>query len=363
MRRTILATVVLAGCPGGDSTTADGTATTGAATEAASTSGGSADPTESSHDLTTGADAHEPKILFFSSRSGDEQLFWMNPDGSDQALLVDIGSQQGGGPVEWTPSGANVVFTRASDVWRLHPESGTEQNITDDTSLEYLVRVSPDGSRLLVVSDRETNRANLFVIGTGGGTATRITDEMESHFYADFAPDGARIVYVVRPMIGDARLVVTTIVGNTPKEIGADLGLSGFSDVAWSPDGSLIAFIASDGEDSSLHVVKPDGTGLVKMGTDGWGQPVWAPDGQSLVFRSGEGVAVIGRDGSGELLLTPAGMGCYYPDISPDGATVVLTCFSDDQDGRNIYTVPITGGELTRLTQDTVDNQIAKWRP
>lgn len=81
------------------------------------------------------------------------------------------------------------------------------------------------------------------------------------------------------------------------------------------------------------------------------------------MFRSGDGVAVIGRDGSGELLLTPADMGCYDPDISPDGATVVLTCFSDDQDGRNIYTVPIAGGELTRLTQDTADNQIAKWRP
>ena len=58
--------------------------------------------------------------------------------------------------------------------------------------------------------------------------------------------------------------------------------------LAWSPDGTKIAFIANRGGDRRIFVMNADGTDLVRL-TDhhaGNGSPVWSPDGRQIAFTS-----------------------------------------------------------------------------
>jgi Tol biopolymer transport system component len=54
----------------------------------------------------------------------------------------------------------------------------------------------------------------------------------------------------------------------------------------WSPDGSLITFISATPTGSDVHVVRPDGTGLRRMTTDGASiRPSWTSNGRLVFLR------------------------------------------------------------------------------
>ncbi|WP_328402278.1 TolB family protein [Nocardia sp. NBC_00403] len=135
----------------------------------------------------------------------------------------------------------------------------------------------------------------------------------------------------VSSIVGTRRLV---------RAVAVTVALSGVivgcgADLEESPRSEKIVF---DGDQYSIFVMNPDGTGVSRIG-DG-DCPSVAPDGSKIVV-GGYSIAVMDPDGSNVRKLTHGGYG--YPTFSPDGTRIAFTR------GRAVYVMNADGGELKQL--------------
>ena len=113
--------------------------------------------------------------------------------------------------------------------------------------------------------------------------------------------------------------------------------------LAWSPDGTKIAFIANRVGARQIYVMSADGTGLVRL-TDhpaGDGAPAWSPDGRQIAFTSrrfgNDDIYVINTDGTELVNRTYHPADDANPVWSPDGHRIA---FTSNRSGNNeIYTM------------------------
>ena len=91
-------------------------------------------------------------------------------------------------------------------------------------------------------------------------------------------------------------------------------------DIAWSPNGSAIAFACDRDGNNEIYLANWDGSHAVRLTNDtaSQTQPTWSPDGTRIAFTTGTGpdqdVWVMNADGSGAVNLTSSNPG---PDRDP----------------------------------------------
>ena len=111
-----------------------------------------------------------------------------------------------------------------------------------------------------------------------------------------WSPDGKQIVFwrpgnkdmggPIAPVL-DAVFVVDADGRNlrqvTPTTLDA-------ANARWSPDGSRIVFTSIDGQRQDIYTIRPDGTDMRRLTTDGIsGWASWTPDGRILFVRGSSG--------------------------------------------------------------------------
>ena len=133
------------------------------------------------------------------------------------------------------------------------------------------------------------------------------------------------------------------------------------SGLAYGHDGHLYyADFAADAIDKSYF----DGSSLANVLTDA-NYPTdlaVAPNGQTVVFGDVNG-GIFACPQTGNTLTTLDGAG-YYPAISPNGNTVAYVKYVGSNPAYyQIFTVPISGGTATQLTNDGINHYFPTYSP
>ena len=137
---------------------------------------------------------------------------------------------------------------------------------------------------------------------------------------------------------------------------------------SWSPDGSRLAYAASDGNNEIYTTDENGGTVHKLTVTSGVNnlQPSWSPDGSKIVFisnRAGnyEIYTMNASDGSGLTRLTTNSATDNFPKFSPDGKKIAFT--STRTGGGDLYLMPAVGGTATKLYGTSAWEGMPDWDP
>jgi len=326
------------------------------------------------------------RIAFVSDRSGSDQLWIANADGSDPVRLSRIQSGSVPFPV-WTPDGQYILG--GPNLYHLAGGEGVPVPFgTGVTSF------SPDGKRAYMwnrtgqtlVFDLTTGRSHAIVSNPGGTMQATVSPDGRKLAY--FTRHDSRTALMLRDIASGDERVLKTDVQHDASQRASSLGL--MPKPAWLPDGSAIlttydgkiwkidvttgkatmipfsadveqymgplsrfqyaipdTFLARQMRDPApspdltrlaftaldkLYITELKG-GAPKRVTNARNtvehSPTWSPDGRQIVFatwtdEAGGELFVVNSDGTGLRKLSSAPAFYYRPVISPDGRRIVF---------------------------------------
>ncbi|HEY7302811.1 MAG TPA: hypothetical protein VH601_01755 [Bryobacteraceae bacterium] len=137
------------------------------------------------------------RIAFRSDRSGNNEVWMANADGSDQRQITHFNGPLTGSP-RWSPDGAYLALESRdagnADIYILPPEGGTPRRFTTNTANDILPSWSRDGKSIYFASDR-SGKWQVWKQDVAGGEARQVT---KGGGFMAFESFDARFVYFYR---------------------------------------------------------------------------------------------------------------------------------------------------------------------
>jgi Tol biopolymer transport system component len=131
------------------------------------------------------------RVVFISNRSGSNEVWVCNSDGSKPVQLTDIRAGSTGSP-RWSPDGKVIAFDSTksgnSDIYVVGAEGGQPRLLTAETTEEVTPRWSRDGRWIYFGSNRSGTTMQIWKVPSEGGRATQIT--RDGGMAASESPDG-----------------------------------------------------------------------------------------------------------------------------------------------------------------------------
>jgi len=134
-------------------------------------------------------------IALTSARSGNDEIWVCNADGSNPRQVTSIGGAATG-DVRWSPDGKTLLFDSrkdgSADLYLTGAEGGSLRRLTSDPGYEGEASWSRDGKWIYFRSDR-TGHEEVYRMPAGGGKAIQVTTR--GGLYASESPDGKWLYY------------------------------------------------------------------------------------------------------------------------------------------------------------------------
>ena len=195
---------------------------------------------------------------------------------------------------------------------------------------------------------------------------TRISEAAGEETSPALSPDGGTVAYSMR-VNGSWDIYSQRVGGRNATPIVNDPERHERG-VAFSPDGSLIAFHESSAT-GGIFVAGATGEAVRRV-TDNGFDPAWSPDGKQIAFATEEINDPTARYGDSTIWIAEVSGGtprkvietdAVQPSWSPSGERLVYWRNQGGQ--RDIYTVAAAGGEPVPLTNDPAVDWSPVWSP
>ncbi|MEA3409633.1 MAG: hypothetical protein U9Q95_04725, partial [Candidatus Eisenbacteria bacterium] len=304
------------------------------------------------------------------SYSAQANLWTVPAEGGSPRRLTR--NREGGTGSAWSSDGRCIYFDSCSRrtlaLWRVPSRGGEPRLMTQGTGYESEPDVSADGSRLTYSTGSLGTGAVLVDLATGQQTTI---GRLRYEAMASLSPDGSRLIYVSERWDGRGELAEQQLDDGVPA--GSPVRLTDQEGTAshpfYSPDGRWIAYYLILRGKRDIWIIPSGGGRPIQFTSDSEQDvlPAWSPAGDMLAFVSRRAetydvwVAPV-REGSpaGEpRRITDGSVLAVSPVWSPDGTEIAFVGSADGR--REVWVVPADGAAPARRLTEGVDATRIRW--
>ncbi len=248
------------------------------------------------------------QIVFQSNRTGTNQIYLMNADGSNLQQLTDY--EHGSETPVWSPGGTQIAYAAYTaegnnDVFIMQPDGSDKTQLTDGPGYDGHPHWSFDGQRIVFNSDRSSPDLNvpwnqrwheIHSMRADGSDIRQHSQCRGVCTYGSMSPDGQKILFrkVVQQasfswdlshIDRDSEIFIADLDGSNEINLSTNAAFDGWP--LWSPDGSQIVFASNRAGPAlagQLFTVAADGSNVRQITSGPWSyvQPAWSKDGTKL---------------------------------------------------------------------------------
>ena len=313
----------------------------------------------------------------------------ISPDGSHVAMVLNTPERRGihrlarasgetvhwvdGSSPRWFADGRRIVYVHDGDLWTIARDAAEPTRVTDDDHDVRAPRPSPDGDTIAFYSARSGHQDIWLVDADGEREPRQLTRESmapeEIRFGLAWSPDGSSIAYFSNKADrwSDDLWLVDVETGDERRLTGDVMGSAA---PAWSPDGGSIAVFGTAkrgfmyGDLAGLFIVAADSGKSRRVAMDvhamAIGPPLWSGDGAELFFpRHSRGELDLWRvpAGGGVATRVSNAGGLMHGFHATAGAGEFIFVRSTPTRGREVDVLPRAGGRAEPLTDVATDWQ------
>ncbi len=276
---------------------------------------------------------------------------------------------------EFSPDGKQIVFIKKTDntekmkkgefwhktpyslnLWLMDSEGKDRRQLTSGDVQDFAPRFTPDGKRVIFVSNRRNGRWDIWSINSDGSNINRITETeketglWERSHYPFPTPDGKELVFIIYKKSHGSVWLMDMESGNIRR-----ITSGGFGDdfPMMSPDGKEIVFKSTRQGNGDIWSIDRSGKNYRRLTYEDYPEfyPAWSPDGTKISYVTNKGgifdVWIMDRDGRNKKKLTKyvsqgawglrfdyndlVDAGYYHVSWHPDGTRLALTTWESDK--------------------------------
>jgi eukaryotic-like serine/threonine-protein kinase len=331
----------------------------------------------------------DEKRIVYADRTGGQKDLWIADLRGENPVRLTNDAAEDSNAV-WHADGQRIIYSSSRNgvkqICLAYVDGRPPVQLTFSDSDSYVTDVSSDGKRILYETTRDDS--DLWGARLADGKEFQLTSALGAEFWQEVAPGGEAVAYQAarRSSVGGKPLqclIVSQKIADGARQL--QLAADGFNP-RWSPDGSHLAFLRSDGGNNSLWITSAAG-GDARALTEGnvvFGGYLllpfnrmqtqdyqWSPDSRSLIYCGTRGgvsnVWKAAADGTGEAMLTnneEKGRLFFNPLFSPDGARIVWLAMSPGGQKKIAWGVWISdGGASRQIYQSDSILGLVGWSP
>ena len=233
-------------------------------------------------------------ILFSSKRNGIGLNLWKSDvEGGDPVALTDENDADNVNMPgsSWNGPTDRVCFSSDrsgnDEIWVMDPDGNGLLQLTDHPARDWEPTFSPDGAWVAFQSDRDGNW-EIYKVHVETREVVRLTFDSSDDWEPNWSPVDGKIVFQ-SDRDGDWEIYIMDDDGSSQLDITDDPAED--TDPSWSPDGARVVYSSDHGgmDEADIFVINADGTGNLIRVTDHPaydGAPSFSPDGEYIAFES-----------------------------------------------------------------------------
>lgn len=308
------------------------------------------------------------KIAFVTTRTGNQEIYTMNEDGSGPVDVTNSAAHDNA--PQWSPDGKWLAFlSDRSGTYQLYvagPTGANPTKVSGCTGDAEEFGWGP-GSDVLVVSCAvSTAEDDIYLVNRSGGSLN-LTSQVGAHNRDPRISSSNQIAFS-SDRDGDDEIFTMDEVGGNVKQLTANAKTDTLP--VWSPDGSKIGFISDRAATATeLYTMNADGTAQALIRAQLVRGIAWSPDGSHIALAeldSGTTWNAYALDTNGanpvNLSSMPTGYVAQGPAWSPDSGQVAFEADGPMITAFHVFKANANGSGFTDLTKPD-DGSLPSWQP